>query len=306
MEQIYVGIDGGGTKTHVVSEDASGNRFEAVYGGSNYHVIGLRAFGVLLEKIVMDVSAHYGVRSDALTIVFGGAGVDSEVDALQLKGVSDAMQLEVTYLNDGLVALAANVGSMDGGVLISGTGSIALCMVDGQMLRAGGWGHLIGDEGSGYAIGREALAVCSKMIDGRMPRTAFVDRVLGQIGTISSGLMDYVNGPSATKDAIASLVPVVVEAESNGEVEGILDHAVRALYEHLVWLDKNMKSAITYDDMAGYDYPIVLVGGVMRQTPVGERLIELARQEGMKRRIFIGEVEPAEGALRLAKRGGKV
>lgn len=306
MAQIYVGIDGGGTKTHVVSEDASGKRFEAVYGGSNHHVIGREAFGELLARIAQDVMAHYGVGRQDLTMVFGGAGVDSEVDAQLLTQVSDALALEVTYLNDSLIALVANIGSLDGGVLISGTGSIALCVVDGETHRAGGWGHVIGDEGSGYAIGREVLKLCSKMLDGRKPRTNLVVRVLAHTGTSANRFSDYVNGPKATKDVIASLVPVAVAAEELSEVEGILDRAVRELYEHVVWLDQTMPHSVTPGEKAQDTYPIVLVGGVMNQTPVGQRLIKLAKQEGLNRRIFIGEVQPVEGALRLAKKGGSI
>lgn len=294
MEQIFIGIDGGGTKTHVIAENSKGEKFEAIYGGSNYHVIGVETFSKMYEEILSQVSAHYGVKKDQLSVVFGGAGVDTEQDKNTLLGVSRALGVQTHFVNDSVIALVANVGSLDGGVLISGTGSIALACVNENFTRVGGWGPRIGDEGSGYALGRDLLTLCAHMIDGRAERTEVLESVFKHIGTDENNLSDYVNVEHVTKDQIAALVPIVFQYQNDTEVQKIIQRATLDLYRHVKVLDSIMPDA----------FPIILIGGVLTNTPIGQGLIDFAKEKAITRPIVIGTVPPSCGALWLAKRGG--
>src|SRR5213078_4483038 len=85
----------------------------------------------------------------------------------------------VLVVNDALIALAAGAGDDPGIVIISGTGSIVYGRNERvEAARAGGWGHMIGDEGSGYWIGREALAAVMRAGDGRGPETGLTAAML--------------------------------------------------------------------------------------------------------------------------------
>ena len=167
MTQIWIGLDGGGTKTHVIAENQDHIRFEAMYSGSNHHVIGLERFRNLMETIIKEVEGFYKTTPSELTIVVGGAGIDTEEDVKKLKAITRSLKADFHFVNDADVALISNHEALKGGVLISGTGSIALGYEKGKRFRVGGWGHVVGDEGSGYAIGRDALAACTRMLDGR-------------------------------------------------------------------------------------------------------------------------------------------
>ena len=296
MNQVFIGIDGGGTKTHVIAENSKGETFEAFYGGSNYHVIGVEAFSALYHEIANQVSKHYDVPYNQLQVVFGGAGVDTKSDIETLLGVSRALGIETTFVNDSVIALVANAGSLDGGVLISGTGSIALTYVNEDFIRIGGWGPRIGDEGSGYAMGRDLLALCAHMIDNRVKRTALLESVLTFIKTDEENFSDYVNVSLVTKDQIAALVPLIFKYSNDRDTKKIIQSAIKGLFEHVKVLDSIMPEG----------FPIVLIGGVMINTPIGRELIRFAKKKAISRPIFIGNVPPSRGALWLAKKGGIV
>ena len=111
----------------------------------------------------------------------GLAGVDRPEDRALFEGWAAGRfgGAPVVIANDAELVLAAGTPDGWGIALISGTGSIVFGRSPhGEMARAGGWGHILGDEGSGYAIGVEALRAVMRAFDGRGPATALTDAVL--------------------------------------------------------------------------------------------------------------------------------
>jgi len=175
-----LGIDAGGTKTVCLLADAQATIVSEARGpGANLHAAGELA----VEKVLHDVMERaIGDRAIVpAAICLGIAGVDRDDEAQVVR----AMMRRIGYksrtlvVNDALIALVAGAGDNPGIVIIAGTGSIVYGRnAAGEAARAGGWGHMIGDEGSGYWIGREALAAVMRGADGRGPSTGLTGGVL--------------------------------------------------------------------------------------------------------------------------------
>src|SRR4029450_7542857 len=141
------------------------------------------------------------------------AGVDRDDDSRIVSAIMRRISpgSRVLVVNDALVALAAGAPGAPRIVIICGTGSIAYGRNgEGVAARAGGWGHIIGDEGSGYWIGRQAVQAVMRDADGRGPATRLTKQVLAPFAVPSaSGLVHIVYGPHSTNRTIAMLGPAV-------------------------------------------------------------------------------------------------
>jgi len=204
----------------------------------------------------------------------------------------------VLVVNDALIALEAGAGSAPGIVIVAGTGSIAYGRNGrGVAARAGGWGHLIGDEGSGYWIGRHALAAVVREVDGRGPRTRLTEDVLAHFGVPdAAGLVHIVYNRDVPRRSVATLGPIVQRAGSDGDAVAmqILERAA----EELVFAAGSVASRL---EMRGDAFPFVLAGGMFRVVPwlgdeLGRRLMEVAPRAEVRPLVQ----EPAVGAVSLA------
>src|SRR3954451_9135752 len=175
-----LGLDAGGTKTVCLLADVTGHVISSARGpGAN-----LQAQGELeVEKVLHEVmeSAVAGRPIVPAAICLGIAGADRPDDAAVMRGIMRRIGYKSPTLvvNDALVALTAGAGDGPGIVVICGTGSICYGRnEDGQAARSGGGGDILGDEGSGYWIGRRALAAVVRHADGRGPATTLAPRIL--------------------------------------------------------------------------------------------------------------------------------
>ena len=182
---MYVlGIDVGGSKTVCLLADEVGTVLAEVRGpGAN-----LQAAGELqVEKIVhraMEDALGRSRRPPAVVCV-GIAGSTATTTRASCSSIMHRISrgARIVVVNDALIALVAAAGESPGIVIVAGTGSIAFGRnARGLAARAGGWGHMIGDEGSGYWIGRQALAAAVREVDGRGPHTALTEDVLAHFG----------------------------------------------------------------------------------------------------------------------------
>ena len=194
MHMIHVlGIDAGGTKTVCQLADENGALLAEARGpGAN-----LQAAGELhVEKVLHDVMAE-ALGSSAIVpaaICLGIAGVDRPEDSRRSSpGIMRRIgaRARTLVVNDALVALEAGAPGRPGVVIISGTGSIAYGRnARNEGARAGGWGHVLGDEGSGYWIGRAALRAVLREADRRGPRTALTPLLLQHFGVAAGAESD--------------------------------------------------------------------------------------------------------------------
>src|SRR5512134_857167 len=217
---IYVlGIDAGGTKTVCQLADTSGTLIaEARGGGAN-----LQAAGELqVEKVLHDVMAEAIGPRDIIpaAICLGIAGVDRPEDSLVVEGIMRRIgaHARTIVVNDALVALEAGAPGAPGVVIISGTGSIAYGRnAQNEGARAGGWGHVLGDEGSGFWIGRAALRAVLREADQRGPKTALTPLLLRHFGVAQAqNLLHEVYHTNLKPSAIGSLAECVQQAFGDG------------------------------------------------------------------------------------------
>ncbi len=166
-----LGIDVGGTKTVCLLADEVGVVRRSSRGpGANLQAVGELEIEKIVHRVMEEVLTDHE-RPDV--VCMGIAGVDREDDARVVTAIMRRIShgSRVLVVNDALIALVAAAGESPGIVIVAGTGSIAYGRnARGLAARAGGWGHMIGDEGSGYWIGRLALAAAVREVDGRGPR----------------------------------------------------------------------------------------------------------------------------------------
>jgi N-acetylglucosamine kinase len=301
-----LGIDAGGTKTVCLLADESGTVIAEGRGpGANLHASGDLEVENVLTRVMEAAIGDRDARPAAICV--GIAGADREDDARIVQGIMRRISpgSRILVVNDALVALVAGAGQGPGIAVLSGTGSIAYGRnAHGVAARAGGWGHLIGDEGSGYWIGWRALTAVVREVDGRGPRTRLTEDVLAHFGvTDAAGLVRIVYDRDVPRSSVATLGPVVQKARDTGDA--VAAELLACAAEELALAAASVASRL---EMRGDAFPIILAGGVFRAVPwlVGDlerRLAEVAPRCVV--RTLAGE--PAVGAVSLAldeARGG--
>ncbi len=301
-----LGIDAGGTKTVCLLADARGLILAEGRGpGANLHAAGELAVEKVLHEVMEAALDGRTVMPDAICL--GIAGVDRQDEASTITAVMRRIgyRSRVLVVNDALIALVAGARDAPGIVIISGTGSIAYGRNGrSEAARAGGWGHMIGDEGSGYWIGREALAAVMRAGDGRGPATELRAAVLAHFAiTDESRLPRIVYDRDLPRMNVAALGPIVDRAAAQGDAV-----ATRILESAADELVLAARSVATRLEMRGDAFTFYLAGSVFRVVPwlathVPVRLTEVAPRSTAR----ILEEEPAAGAVWLAlaeARGG--
>jgi N-acetylglucosamine kinase-like BadF-type ATPase len=288
-----IGIDAGGTKTVGMLADERGELLaEARGAGANLQVQG----ELEVEKVLYGIMERLGARS-AAALCLGIAGVDRADEAALVRALLGRLgQHERTLVvNDAAIALVAGAPTRVGIVIVAGTGSIAYGVdARGGVARAGGFGHLLADEGSAYWLGREALRAAVRALDGRGPGTYLVGAVLGDLGIASlDELVPLAYGQGLPRQRLAALAPLVQAAADAGDpvAAALLDAAASEL-------------ALAARSVAGRlalpaPYPVVLAGGLFRGCPslAGRVSASLALPGAEPRPL---DVEPARGAVALA------
>lgn len=293
-----LGIDAGGTKTVCYLADADGKVLgEGRAGGAN-----LKAEGELaVEKVlhaVMDQALGDREREIA-AICLGMAGADREDEKTLVRDIMRRIgrRARVLVVNDALVALVAGVGDAPGVVIICGTGSIAYGRSADRAARAGGWGHVLGDEGSGYWIGRRALRAVARAADGRGPATSLTPRVLNHFAVQkASDLVAEIYDRQLRHHALAQIARLVQQARDEGD-----EVATQVLEQAAHELVRAARSVVERLSMQEEAVQFVLAGGVFTGVPwLAEELkrrLPATAPRGQVKRL---EVEPAMGAVRLA------
>lgn len=217
-EPLYAGVDGGATKTLAVVVDAEGREWgRAVSGSGNYQAVGLRRAVEHITAALGEAAKLAGGAPPLAAAWIGLAGVDRPADAALLAPELEPLAGAVRISNDAELALTALDGAL-GVAVISGTGSIALGRdAAGRQVRTGGWGHVVGDEGSGWEIGRRALQAVARASDGRGPETTLTEALLRQWDLGSPDGIIGVVYPETDKAQVAALSRLVLAAARGGD-----------------------------------------------------------------------------------------
>jgi len=264
-QQYFIGIDGGGTKTLCVLGDAGGAIVAASRGpGSNVMSRPWPEVQSTVAGLIFDVLGKSGVDRSRIGGVFLGlAGSDRASEQQRWLGYLHERfpdwRGKITLHNDAFAALAAGTWGSAGIVLVAGTGSIA-CGYDpenGLYVRAGGWGYLLGDEGSGFDMGRRGLMAILRRHDGRGAETLLADLVLGDLGLGSpEQLITHYYGQPDVRRAMADAARYVLEAARLGD--RVAGDIVRQSAEQLASLAETVRLGMKADKHA----LLVLSGGL--------------------------------------------
>lgn len=236
--KYVIGIDGGGTKTILKVVSLDGNVLAEITGGSsNIQSTSISKVTETLSDMLDSALYIKGLKKEECKyICMGAAGVDGifEKELLENQFRSYGIHCPIYITNDSEVMLEASVGMSEGIVVISGTGSIAYGRdKSGKEVRAGGWGHIIGDEGSGYWIATKAITAAARYSDSRAEKTILLEMLLKKFGIKEArDILNFLYNSSNGKSEIAALAVVVDEAYRAGDkvARDILLSAAKELF----------------------------------------------------------------------------
>ena len=212
---FIAGIDGGGTKTKICCRDLQGNEISArQFGPFNINSIGTEKF----RELMTGIGEYLNSVGNCRAVCMGSAGISNTVMVEIVTGAMEKAGISNWKLvGDQVIALHGALDGQSGISVIAGTGSICFGRgEDGTQVRSGGWGHLIGDEGSGYALGRDAVRAVAQAWDGCGPETMLTGLLAERFGLdTQSAIISYVYG--ADKSRLAALSRLVEEAAAEGD-----------------------------------------------------------------------------------------
>ncbi len=309
MSGYVVGIDAGGSGTTVVISTREGQTVAQGRGGpANILVVGedgtREALKSALDAALASVQDGPNMREKVVAIAAGIAGAHVSADVERLNRLLEALlpgkAIKKVY-TDGEIALAGATAGHEGIVVVAGTGSIALGRSrDGRILRCGGWGYLIGDEGSAYVIARRGLQEAAHAFDGQVATSTLVDAFVTAFGVPDfDSIVPILYGPPVLpRNRIAAFAPVVTKCAMEGDAsaQSVLTEAGEALAGLVLTLAGRL-------DLYETPFRIACSGGVWQ---AGELLLHpfCERVWGMCPRATVGPplLSPAEGAALLALR----
>ncbi len=294
-----LGIDAGATKTVCLLADLDGRVLAEARGeGANLAVD--EELGV--EKALHGVmeEASRGVVEPPVAVCLGMAGVDRPKDGRMARTIMRRLGYgsRVLIVNDALLALVAGVDRGPGIVIVAGTGAIVYGRnARNEAARAGGWGHLLDDEGSGYWIGVNALKAVMRRADGRGPATDLTSRILSHFGVAEpSDLVHVVYYRDLSRQEIAALSTLVQQSLEAGD--RVACTIVEAAAAELM---RSAEAVTMHLGMRDEEFTYVLAGGVFRGVPWLARTLPARLPRVAPRSTAVRlEAEPAVGAVRLA------
>jgi N-acetylglucosamine kinase-like BadF-type ATPase len=304
---LYLGIDGGGSRTVALLAHPleSGDRRWTILGRgesgpSNRQAVGNeKAFASLDEAVAMAFREAGFPRQEVTSACLGLAGADRPDDRklLQDWAARTRLAVKVEVTNDAALLLAAGTPEGHGVALIAGTGSIAYGRnAAGRTARAGGWGYLLGDEGSGYALVLAGLRAVARAADGRARPTRLTELVLKKLSVEQPNqLIPALYGGSWDRTALAALAPAVLELATDDETAaGLVGEAAQELAETAAAVVREL-------DWAGAPFGLVFAGGLLLGSEgYRQAVLDALHSLGLKPDPVSLVGEPAEGALRLA------
>ncbi|HXG46398.1 MAG TPA: BadF/BadG/BcrA/BcrD ATPase family protein [Methylomirabilota bacterium] len=296
LDPAIIGIDGGATRSFGVALSPDGDVLAVAEGGSlNFFGAGL----VAARATLRDLLRQLGVEAKRVRGVIGCAALFEEATADEKAALCrDIVDLAaVRLVSDCDTAHFGALLGRPGVIVISGTGSMVRAENEaGQVFRAGGWGHLVGDEGSAYWIAREAIRACIAAAEGYgtpTGMTALVEQWL-EVRSLKE-IVPRIHHPAFTKDRFASL------ARFLGERMGPDDRVwVQVRQEAGRLLARQTEAALRMAGFATSPVPVCLMGGVLARDAVVAASLKAHLRHEMAVAFVEPALEPALGAAALA------
>lgn len=288
------GVDGGGTKTTLLWQSPDGQ----TVGRESFGPLNINGTDRAAQEVLFSaLAASLRQKGRCLALCIGAAGVSNPRLKQMIERAMAAAGVDRWCLaGDHEIALAGALEGEPGCALIAGTGSICVGSDGaGHTVRAGGWGHLIGDEGSGYALGRDALRAVTRAWDGWGRSTVLTGLLDSQLGLGDrQSVVSYVY--DGDKSRLAALAPLVERAATDG------DETARDIIEDNAWALAKLAQGVAQRLGIGRG-EIVMLGGLLEsETLLRRRTVEMLAGLLPDWTCVPPKRTAAEGALLLARR----
>ena len=302
--KYIIGIDGGGTKTDCAVADLEGNiLFKTKGNPSNFLVEGTEKVSGSILNLIEECKNQFKLdyqNIEAVLIGTAGAGRQSDAERLKISFIEYSKRKGINLKNfivesDARIALEGAFTGKPGAILIAGTGSIILGKDNkGNIHRVGGFGRKIGDEGSGYNLGRKGLNAASKQFDGRTTFT-LISKYLKEKFNIDSAETIITEIYKNNFD-IASIAPLVISAAENNDEAAlkIISDEVDELLLHI----SAMKQKLSLSRLN-----LTFIGGLINNDNFySKKLKEKIKEKFPEIQIQPPENSPVAGAIIMAKK----
>ncbi len=306
---VFLGVDGGGTKTDFLLIDESGRVLATRREGSAYYPqIGVEALEAMLLQGVRATLAAGSVAREELDHACIGLPAYGEDSALlpRLQQILSSILPTTRYrcVNDMVCGWAAALGGRDGINIIAGTGSIGYGEFESRSARAGGWGEVFSDEGSAYWVACQALNLFSRMSDGRAPRGPLYDLMREHFKLhLDLDVCAAVYGPPPLpRSELAALAPLAAQAARAGDAAAARIFETAA--QELCAIVHAIRGQLAVPPEVALD--VSYSGGMLQRDDLLTRLLERALKSSGRRYAFAPPrlVPHAGAALYAAKLGG--
>ncbi len=297
-ERIYVGVDAGGSKTELLAAKTQEEELLNLFGPcGNPARTGFEESADVLTRLILQMIDHFGeerIASVCAGVAGAGRPQDQQLlyESVRARLPASTCDIPLCVTHDSRIALEAAFEGKSGVMAIAGTGTVSLARTrTGEFLRVGGWGYLIGDEGSGYALGAAGLRAVAHAFDGG-PDTA-LRTLLAESGEIADRT-DLFEVAYKAKTPLQKFARAVIEAAQAGDaVAGaIIRKNIALLAEQIGWLVARRTDIRTR---------ITLLGGLSSNTFYRKRL-QCALLERLPEWEWMEPLNrPVVGAWRMAR-----
>lgn len=290
-----IGVDGGGTKTEAVAYDLEGNVLGKSLTGFANLINGKEEALKNIVSAIKELTDKYELsKLDGLYLGIAGAETGDNLEVIKAT-ITKEIGVTPVVVNDGELALRAMLKGEDGILTIAGTGSIAFGINKDKSERCGGWGHILGDEGSGYKLSIEAIKNMIYEKDNSLEKSKLTIKLMEKINIKEiDDVIGFVYSSSKDKIAIGGPVVSMLAEEGDKLAIEILENEAKALAK----TTENVYKKLGFEKCS-----IGLVGGVVRKSRIFRATFEKALRENINVISFIDEdVSPAKGAYYMHKK----
>lgn len=297
--KYYIGIDGGGTKTHCVLCNEKKEKIYECFGGpANFLMLGTEQVSETIYSLVKESIQKNHIRYQEIeAIMVGATGAGRKADADRLEAdfrkyclSKDFKPKNIFVESDARIALEGAFSGRPGCILIAGTGSILYGKdAKGRLYRVGGFGRFIGDEGSGYMIGKKGLNAVAKAFDGRGDTTLMLNLLQSKFNINSPE--ELISEIYKNNFDIAAFAPAVLQAAGQGDAiaKKIIEEETEEILLHLAAIKKKLLLNVI---------EVSLVGSLITNNNYYNNLfLEQVKLRMPEIRITSPENNPAVGAV---------
>ncbi|TCJ84399.1 UNVERIFIED_ORG: N-acetylglucosamine kinase-like BadF-type ATPase [Bacillus cereus] len=292
--KYMIGIDGGGTKTEAIAFDKYGNELVRATSGFGNILIDFETALVHIMEVI-DQCRKRLLNEQCVCICLGLAGVSGvNTDELTVR-LKKKYGTQIEVFNDAMIAHAAALKGKDGILTIGGTGAICIGKKGEVYEYSGGWGHILGDEGSGYWIALQGLKRMANQFDQGVTLCPLSLRIQDEFQLLTSSHIKQIVY-SFSKDKVAAIAPLIIEEARNGndDAHKIILQAAKELTRMTVNIYNKMQFNLSAS--------IAVSGSILRFVPEIYAEFKKCSEKSIGDVTFVSQSEPAvKGSYYLMK-----